>query len=191
MKSALVLGASGKIGSRFVVRLAELGYDIAIHHYESSIAHLECIIAELGCKFISLKYNLSDKTSYQSILNEIAPPSLFVNCASVFYESQFLCTNCTQFDELMNLHVRSSFFLIQDILKMNAHCKIINMLDAMILKNRSKKYFMYQLAKKSLQNLSEMLREQSYYIHDVFPERIEHIYEIDALVNDTLKKVIP
>lgn len=162
-QTALITGASKRIGKSVAEHLAGKGWNIAIH-FNSSEKLAEILRNELTSKFPQQKFkafkaNLSKIEEVieliPNVLAAFGEIHLLVNNASVF-DSGYLKESTTElYDKLMNVNLKAPFFLIRDFAN---HCKygnIINFVDTRVTSNKSN-FAAYSLSKKGLWNLTQM-----------------------------------
>lgn len=163
---ALVTAASKRLGRSIAIRLAELGYDIALH-YNTSRDEAEVTareIQKLGreCKIFQRNFSHIDEvlTLIPEVRQAMASPKLLVNNASPFEKNSFIDARPEEFDRDFNIHVKAPFFLIRDFAKgceNSGH--VINIIDTAVTRNKTD-YFTYLLSKKSLYELTRMAAAQ-------------------------------
>lgn len=162
-QTALITGASKRIGKAIAEHLAEKGWNIAIH-FNSSEKPAETFIHELSSnypqqKFRAFKANLSNIQEViqliPKVLGEFSEIQLLVNNASVFDPAYLKKTTVELFDDQMNVNLKAPFFLMRDF---EIHCKsggIINFVDTRVTSNKSN-FAAYSLSKKGLWELTKM-----------------------------------
>lgn len=162
-KTALITGASKRVGKIIAEHLAEKGWNIAIH-FNSSEKPAEVLIAELSGKYPQQKFQ-SFKTNLSSIneviklipkvLEEFGKIQLLVNNASVFESGYLKATTLELYDEQMNVNLKAPFFLIRDFANLCKQGNIINFVDTRVTSNKSN-FAAYSLSKKGLWDLTKM-----------------------------------
>ena len=162
-QTALITGASKRIGKAIAEHLAEKGWNIAIH-FNSSEKPAETFIHELSSnypqqKFRAFKANLSNIQEViqliPKVLGEFSEIQLLVNNASVFDPAYLKKTTVELFDDQMNVNLKAPFFLMRDF---EIHCKsggIINFVDTRVTSNKSN-FAAYSLSKKGLWEITKM-----------------------------------
>jgi len=162
-QTALITGASKRIGRSVAEHLAAKGWNVIIHYNrsaEDAISLVQHLSAEYPKQlFSSVTANLADSHEVQQlipgIVKQSGPFELLVNNASVFEKSYLKDTSEDLFDRQFNVNLKAPFLLIRDFMK---HCKsgnIINFVDTRITGNTSN-FAAYSLSKKTLWELTKM-----------------------------------
>lgn len=161
--TALITGASKRIGKAISEHLAANGWNVIIH-FNRSAEDAITLVQELGDKypkqlFSSVTANLREshevENLIQSIVSKSGPFDLLVNNASVFNKGYLRETSESLFDSQFDVNLKSPFFLIRDFA---VYCKkgnIINFVDTRITGNTSN-FAAYTLSKKALWELTKM-----------------------------------
>ncbi|NOR76302.1 MAG: SDR family NAD(P)-dependent oxidoreductase [Draconibacterium sp.] len=163
MKTALITGASKRIGKFITEYLAEMGWDIIIH-YNSSETSAKQLLQALSSKFPKqtfciIKANLSVEKEVAELIpkaiNQFGEFQLLINNASIFNPGYLKETTLNLFENQININLKAPFILIRDFAN---HCKkgdIINFVDTRITSNKSD-FAAYSLSKKALWELTKM-----------------------------------
>lgn len=160
-KTALITGASKRIGKAIAVYLAKEGYDIALHYNNSKEDALETkeLINNYGRSCTLIQADLSDSSSYSKIIDDAIEATgnidVLINNASVFEKCSFLNTSEEIFDSNISLHLKAPFFLTQNFARKCKEGCVINIIDSKISSNEAA-YFSYLLSKKSLFDFTMM-----------------------------------
>jgi NAD(P)-dependent dehydrogenase (short-subunit alcohol dehydrogenase family) len=138
-KIALVTGGSRGLGKNSAIALAKTGVDIILTYVNNQSAALEVVkeIQWLGRKAIALPLDLADSSTFahfaQSVekaLNHHFDSQHFdylVNNAGMGIHASFADTTEEQFDSLMKVHLKGTFFITQNLLPfINNGGKILN-----------------------------------------------------------------
>lgn len=119
-KVAIVTGASRGIGQGIAVGLAEAGADIvgvATRGMEETKAKVE----EAGGKFVAVKADLSSLEPIDEIikviLEEFGKIDILVNNAGIIRRQPCLEFSLENWDDVMNVNIRTAFFLAQAVAK--------------------------------------------------------------------------
>ena len=162
-QTALILGASKRIGKALSIHLASQGWNIALH-YNLSAEPAKQLQEQLQQKypenqFETLRANLMDQTEVQqlisSVLTKFHSLDLLINNASVFEPSSIRETSVELLERQMIINFQSPFLLCRDFAKSTKKGLIINLTDTRITSNRSN-YAAYSLSKKALWELTKM-----------------------------------
>jgi len=161
--TALITGASKRVGKSLAEHLADKGWNIIIHFNlsEKPAEDLENVLRKKhpAQKFTRVKANLSVEKEAEMVIprlvSEFGPFNLLINNASVFEPGYLKGTGTKLFDSQMNVNLKAPFLLMRDFA---VHCKrgnIINFVDTRITANKSN-FAAYSLSKKGLWELTKM-----------------------------------
>ena len=162
-KTALITGASKRIGKTIAEYLAEMGWNVIIH-FNSSEKHAKQLEATLNSKFPNQKFgtakaNLSNINEViglvPKVVSEFGEFELLVNNASVFNSGYLKETSLELFNTQFDVNLKAPFLLIRDFAN---YCKqgiIINIVDTRVTSNKSN-FAAYSLSKKALWELTKM-----------------------------------
>lgn len=127
-KIALVTGGSRGLGKNTVLALAMQGVDVVLT-YNSKQADADATVAEaqaLGVKAAALQLDVGNSKSFSAFAQSLAKVleqqwqrrdfDFLVNNAGVGVNTPFAETTEEQFDLLMNIHLKGTFFLAQTLL---------------------------------------------------------------------------
>jgi NAD(P)-dependent dehydrogenase (short-subunit alcohol dehydrogenase family) len=165
LKVALVTGAAKRIGKSIALRLAENGWNVAIH-YHSSAAKAEAVAAEVrlrGGKAMTIEADLSKEHEVEAVIPKVAeqlgPVTLLVNNASVFEMDKAETATRASWDKHIETNLRAPFVLSQAFARQftaDTGGNIINLLDQRVWKLTP--YFVsYTIAKMGLWTLTRTL----------------------------------
>lgn len=127
-KIALVTGGSRGLGKNTVLALAKQGVDVVLT-YQSKQADAEATVAEakaLGVKAAALQLDVGNSKSFSEFAQQLASVldtqwqrkdfDFLINNAGIGANAPFAETTEEQFDLLMNIHLKGTFFLTQKLL---------------------------------------------------------------------------
>lgn len=127
-KIAVVTGGSRGLGKNTVLALAKQGVDVVLT-YNSKQAEAEAVVAEvraLGANAAALQLDVGNSKSFNTFANQLAgildaqwqrkDVDFLINNAGIGVHASFAETTEEQFDLLMNIHLKGTFFLTQTLL---------------------------------------------------------------------------
>lgn len=121
MKTALITGGSGGIGSAICRRLAEEGFSIAVG-YNTNKAAAEALCLELregGCSALAVRLDMGDAASLTDglalVCEELSPPQVLVNCAGAAHIGLFTDMTDEQVSELIATDLTGAMLLTKRV----------------------------------------------------------------------------
>ncbi len=163
MATALITGATRRIGKECALSIAEAGFNIALHYNRSAPEELAAEIEEKGVKCKPFKCDFADSSSLTtlipSVLAEFPDLEILVNNASIFEPSTIVETTEALFDSHFNINFKAPFFLSKAFAQNERKGQIINILDTKIRGNDSP-YAAYLLTKKVLADFTRMAAKE-------------------------------
>ncbi len=162
-KTALITGASKRIGRVLAENLAEHGWNVIIHYNFSEAEALEFskLLKERypDQGFWTVEANLANLSEVESLIpqlvSEVGEFQLLINNASLFDSGYIKETDHQLFAEQMDVNLRAPFFLMRDFALLCKKGNIINFTDTRITANKSN-YAAYSLSKKALWEVTKM-----------------------------------
>ncbi len=127
-KIALVTGGSRGLGKNMALSLAQKGLDVIITYNSKEDEALEVVkqIEATGQKAAALQLNVGDSKSFDGFIGDVTSTlkstfntdkiDFLVNNAGIGIHASFAETTEGQFDTLMNIHFKGTFFLTQKAL---------------------------------------------------------------------------
>ncbi|MGL0938974.1 SDR family NAD(P)-dependent oxidoreductase [Vibrio vulnificus] len=135
MKSVLITGGTGGIGTALVKAFVNKGYHAYVTHTHKPRDVLDCWLAENKIEkkhvsFLALDLNNISEVELQiSILLENSNIDVLINNAGVAADSTFLKMNLDQWNSVIDINLKSLFFVTQPIARSmvkNGFGRIIN-----------------------------------------------------------------
>lgn len=163
--TALITGGARRIGRAIALRLADLGFSIALH-YNGSREDAERVGDELrraGARCSLFQCDFDDGDAVLRLIGDVVATcpdlSALVNNASIFERGPLLETDPTLFDRHFRINLRAPFFLTRDFARRRRRGHVINLVDTKINRNADP-YFAYTLTKKTLYEFTKMAAVQ-------------------------------
>ncbi len=159
MGAALVTGGAHRLGQAICVTLAEMGYDIAIHHSSSDPSETEELVRAHGVTCRTYQANLTNASETSGLVTRVHDDmphlDLLVNNASVFLKESIADSETSLLDIHYSVNVRAPFILIREFCDLVDKGQVINMADTRISIDDISSAA-YSLSKKSLKDLTEL-----------------------------------
>lgn len=162
-QTALITGASKRIGKALTEHLAQQGWNVAVH-FNSSEKSANELVTSLSAKypkqiFASFQTNLAEISEVEKLIPNVISAfgniDLLINNASVFDASYVKETSVELFDSQFNVNLKGPFFLVRDFANLCKSGIIINFVDTRVTSNKSN-FAAYSLSKKALWELTKM-----------------------------------
>ncbi|WP_405382199.1 SDR family NAD(P)-dependent oxidoreductase [Maribacter sp. LLG6340-A2] len=124
-KLALVTGGSRGLGKEMALRIAEKGLDVILTYHANQDAAMNTVraIEEMGQKAMAIQLDTRNVNSFDAFFKEIrtyleetySKPvfDYLINNAGTGIYKPFLETTESDFDEMMNIHIKGVYFLTQ------------------------------------------------------------------------------
>jgi NAD(P)-dependent dehydrogenase (short-subunit alcohol dehydrogenase family) len=139
-KIAVVTGSSRGLGKSTALHLAKKGVDVIVTYHSNAeeAANVVSEIEQIGAKAIALQLDTSNIKTLDNFVGQIQQTlqdrwqtehfDFLVNNAGTGVYASFAETTETEFDHLMNVHVKGVFFLTQKLLPfINDGGRIVNL----------------------------------------------------------------
>lgn len=162
-KTALITGASKRIGRVLTEHLAENDWNVILHYNtsESEANELSRLLKKRypDQEFLSTQANLEKISEVESLIPQIVAQmgafQLLINNASVFDHGYLGETSSELYASQMDVNLRAPFFLMHDFAQYCKAGNIINFVDTRITTNKSN-FAAYSLSKKGLWEITKM-----------------------------------
>ncbi|MFI1735428.1 3-oxoacyl-ACP reductase FabG [Streptomyces acidicola] len=160
---AVVTGAARGIGAATAVRLAAEGRAVAVLDLDESACKdtVEKITAA-GGKALAVGCDVSDEAQVEAavarIAEELGAPTILVNNAGVLRDNLLFKMSSTDWDTVMNVHLRGAFLMTKAVQKYMVDAKfgrVVNLSSSSALGNRGQ--VNYSAAKAGLQGFTKTL----------------------------------
>lgn len=165
---ALVTGAARRIGLRIAERLAEAGYDVALHASPRSRAEAEAEamrIARGGRRAVVVSGDLEDASVCPALIGAagaaLGPLTLLVNNAALFEEDRADAYDEALWARHMAVNLRAPILLAQQFVAQapaGRDCAVINLIDQRVLRP-TPLYFSYTLSKSALWTATQTMAQ--------------------------------
>lgn len=169
---ALVTGGSRGLGRNTAIKLAESGSDVILT-YRSNRAEADSAVAEigkLGRRAMALPLDVGNSASFAAFAAELRGVlkqqwqrehfDHLVNNAGVGIHAAFAETTEAQFDELVNIHFKGTFFLTQALLPLIADGGRIVNLSSGLARFSLPGYSAYAAMKGAIEVLSRYMAKE-------------------------------
>jgi NAD(P)-dependent dehydrogenase (short-subunit alcohol dehydrogenase family) len=127
-KIAIITGGSRGLGKNTALQLARKGVDVILT-YRSQKTHADAVVDEinqLGARGVALELDVGRSQSFPAFAQQVRSVlgthwqrenfDFLVNNAGTGVHASFAETTEAQFDEMVNVHLKSTFFLTQALL---------------------------------------------------------------------------
>ncbi len=157
-RSALITGASDRIGRAIAIGLAQRGFYCFIHYNKSEKKAIETqqLISEVGGESAIIQADFNDEAQVSALIPHILEQGkldLLVNNASRFVESSMADKGHELFNKLMKSNFVAPYLLTKQYAGLAEEGHIINLLDTKVVRNETK-HLDYLLTKKLLRDFT-------------------------------------
>ena len=122
-KYALVIGATGGIGSETCIKLAASGFNLLIHYHgnKEKAQNIKNKVIEYGMDAYVFKANINEQkevdSMFLSIKNRVPYINTFVNCATIRLPSiSFEDLDWSEIEKNININIKSNFYIVKNLL---------------------------------------------------------------------------
>ena len=167
VKTALITGASKRIGMAIALGLANAGYAVAVH-YNASRADAEEVVAQIeaaGGQAIAVQADLTDEQSTRTLIertgSQLGRIGVLINNASLFVEDEIGSDNSELWNQHFSVHVRAPGILAAefcDQLADDKHGLIVNIIDQRVWK-LNPNFHSYTLSKSALWTATQTMAQ--------------------------------
>lgn len=167
MKTALVTGASKGIGKVIAMKLASIGYSLAIvGRNEKQLADLKSEIEKIGVSCLAIAVDLNDENAPERIIKDtishFGQLDLLVNNAGAAQSADILETDIKTWNAIFNVNARAPFFLCKaaiPYLRKSDHPFIINIGSVVDFKGYERQAA-YSSSKHALAGFTKVLAKE-------------------------------
>ena len=163
--SALVTGAGRRIGRAIALRLAEAGFDLAVHYRSDPASADEVVraVRAMGRSAVALKADLTDEAAARNLISQAAsalgPVTVLVNCASAFQDDRAGALGRETWDLHIETNLRAPLVLAEAFAgQAGEGASVVNILDQRVWKP-TPQFFSYALSKSALWTATRMLAQ--------------------------------
>ena len=159
--AALVTGAAVRIGKGLALKLAELGFQVALHynHSEKDVREVANLIKKEGGQCATFQCDLSDAEETKLLIGRVkerfSKLNLLINSASIFEKSSLTTDSLDSLKRHFAINFDAPYILTCSFAKECRTGQIINILDTNVVKNKTS-YAAYLLSKKALLELTKL-----------------------------------
>lgn len=162
-KTALITGASRRVGKSMATHLAGCGWNIAIHFNSSQKEALQ-LCTDLKSQYPNQQFDifgaeLNRISEVEQLIPEVIGKfesiGLLINNASVFEPANLKDMSTEFLAQQMNVNFMAPFILCRNFAQMFQAGLIVNFVDTRIVKNQTN-FAAYSLSKKALWELTKM-----------------------------------
>jgi 3-oxoacyl-[acyl-carrier protein] reductase len=166
-KNALIIGGTGGIGSAACLKLANEGFNIAIHYHSNKIAAENLLekINALGVKVWIVSGDISNALDVERLVDEavrkIGHISVLINCATLkIPNTKFEQLEWNSFENHLNINIKGNFLLAQKLIplmKKQKYGKFIFLTSQVTENVPPSEWSFYTTAKYGLNGLAKSL----------------------------------
>ncbi|GAB4543171.1 MAG: SDR family oxidoreductase [Anaerolineales bacterium] len=161
---ALVTGGAKRLGAAFALRLAQMGYDIALHSYATPPQETRIQIEALGRRVFLLRANLTQPQALSAMMEKVAgiksqgeDLQVVVNSAGVMRAGDVRGVPLAEWDETLNLNLRAPFLISQAAAPLLSTGGVIINISDIAAGQTWTRYPAYVVSKAALESLTKIL----------------------------------
>ncbi len=166
LKTALVTGSSKRVGAEIVRRLANDGWQVAIHCNRSrdDAAYLAAELSGKGVKAFTIQQDLSGAWAVERVITETAatlgPISLLIHNASLFERDALESLTEDSWNQHMSVNLLAPMLLTRAfVAQAPKHSSVICLLDGMRGWSVSPAFFSYAMSRMGMENFITLMAE--------------------------------
>jgi len=165
-KVALVTGGSRGLGRDMAIQLAKKNFDVIITYNSNNEAANKVVedVKAVGKKAIALQLDVSKSSSFDAFVSQVKEKltsdfgtnqihSLVNNAGTGLY-APFDSTTEVQFDDMVNIHLKSAFFLTQKMLPILSYGGSIINISSGLARFSTSNYSAYAIMKAAIESLT-------------------------------------
>lgn len=188
-KIALVTGGSRGLGRDMAIQLAHKGFDVIITYHSNREAAAKVIeeVKSTGRMAVAFRLDVSKTADFDGFISEVKECLLhdfgtdhihsLVNNAGTGLYAPFESTSEAQFDDMVNTHLKSAFFLTQKMLPVLSDGGSIVNISSGLARFSSSNYSAYAIMKAAIESLTRYqaleLGSRKIRVNTVAPGAIE------------------
>jgi pteridine reductase len=161
VNTALITGASHRIGRALTLALAKKGFAAAVHCHSSEDAAVALVseLNEMGVRGVVVKGDLRDPKTPFVILNRaietMGPIRYLINNAAEWLPDGIMTVDRDHLDAAVTLNAAAPLCLIRAFSRLSKHGAVLNLLDCRIT-DYDKKHAAYHISKRMLHDITRM-----------------------------------
>lgn len=165
-KVALVTGGSRGLGRDMALQLAKKGFDVIITYHNKAEAAEKVVeeLTQLDRKAVALQLNVADSSTFGAFVQQVKDKlenyfgvtelHSLVNNAGTGVHAAFADTTEAQFDEMVNVHLKSAYFLTQKMLSVFLDGGSIVNISSGLARFSNSHYSAYAIMKAAIESLT-------------------------------------
>ena len=163
-KTVLITGSSKRVGRSIAMKLAERGFNVAIHYNKSSKESysLQKELKKYNVKVKTFQLDLQKtdkiKVFFKKVVNYFGEVNILINNASTFEFDSIKNATIKSYDKHLDVNLKAPFFLSKYFVEARGKKKgnIINILDQRVM-NTTPYFTSYTISKSALLTLTRSL----------------------------------